>query len=114
MRIFKTRSQASEACRRGRVMVGDQVVKASREINISDHIVVRKPPVVYTYRVKGLIEKRVSAKIAMEYFEDLTSVDEINKLRIKETFFVQRERGAGRPTKKERRDLDRLKDDIDI
>jgi ribosome-associated heat shock protein Hsp15 len=109
VRIYKTRSQAAEACKKGRVLIDGHPVKASRNIKKGDTVVVRKLPVIYTYKVTGLIEKRVSAKMAVENYEDLTSVEELNKLKISDDFFIKRDRGTGRPTKKERRTLDKIK-----
>jgi ribosome-associated heat shock protein Hsp15 len=110
VRIFKTRNQSTEACRRGRVLVNGMPAKASKEMSIDDRITVRKPPVVYSYRVKELIERRVSAKLVPQYLEDLTSLEELDKLKVNEAFFFTRERGTGRPTKKDRRLMDKLKD----
>lgn len=109
VRIYKTRSQAAEACKKGRILIDGSPVKASKVVKLGDIVVVRKLPVIYTFKVAGLIGKRVSAKIAVENYEDLTSVEELNKLKINDDFFVKRERGTGRPTKKERRTLDKIK-----
>jgi ribosome-associated heat shock protein Hsp15 len=109
VRLYKTRSQAAEACKKGRILVDGNPVKASRIVKLGDMVVVRKLPVIYTYKVTGLIGKRVSAKIAVENYEDLTSVEELNKLKVNDDFFVKREKGTGRPTKKERRTLDKIK-----
>ncbi len=111
VRIFKTRSQASEACRKGRIIINGIQVKPSRDIKAGEIILIRKPPAVYTYKVKSLLQKRQSARLARECYEDLTSVEELNKLKINETLFFKRDRGAGRPTKKERRTLDKLRED---
>ncbi len=111
VRIYKTRSLATEACKKGRVIIDDVQVKPSREIKTGDIILVRKLPVIYTYKVKDVLEKRLSARLVQDYIEDLTSVEELNKLNINETIFVKRDRGTGRPTKKERRVIDRMKDD---
>jgi ribosome-associated heat shock protein Hsp15 len=111
VRIFKTRSQASEACRKGRIIINGIQVKPSRDIKAGEIILIRKPPAIYTYRVKSLVQKRLSALLARECYEDLTSVEELNKLKINETLFFKRDRGAGRPTKKERRTLDKLRGD---
>ena len=108
VRIFKTRTLASDACRKGRVLVNGLQAKSSKEIKPGDDVTVRKLPVIYNYKVKGIIEKRVSAKLVPDYLEDLTSLDELNKLNIKESFFIRREKGAGRPTKKDRRKIDKL------
>ncbi|MCG8700699.1 MAG: RNA-binding S4 domain-containing protein [Bacteroidales bacterium] len=109
MRIFKTRTMASDACRKSRVLVEGMPVKPSRDVSIDDVIIVRKPPVIHTFRVKNLVNNRLPAKKVPEYMEDLTSSDELDKLKVKETIVFYRERGTGRPTKKERRDIDRLK-----
>ena len=111
VRIFKTRSQASEACKKGRIIIGGIQVKPSRIVKTGEIIIIRKPPVVYTYKVKGLLQRRQSAKIAQEYYDDLTSVEELNKLQVKEKLFFSRGKGSGRPTKKERRILDKLRGD---
>jgi ribosome-associated heat shock protein Hsp15 len=111
VRIFKTRSQASEACKKGRVIINGIQVKPSRVIKAGEKVFIRKPPVVYTYKIRGLMQKRQSAKIAREYYEDLTSVEELNKLKINERLFFSRAKGTGRPTKKERRILDKLRGD---
>jgi len=106
MRIYKTRNQASEACRKGRILVNGMEAKPSRDIRINDILVVRRLPVIYTYKVLALTEHRQPAKIVRDFAEDLTSVDELNKLKVNNGFFVKRDRGTGRPTKKERRTLD--------
>lgn len=111
VRIYKTRSQASEACKKGRIIINGIQVKPSRVIKTGETIFIRKPPVVYTYRVKGLLQRRQSAKLAREYYEDLTSVEELNKLKINEKLFFSRVKGSGRPTKKERRIMDKLRGD---
>jgi ribosome-associated heat shock protein Hsp15 len=113
VRIFKTRSLASEACNKGRVIIDQEHVKPSRIVKLGDLVTVRKPPVIYSYRVTGLIKSRVSAPLAALNYEDITSVDELNKLLINDTIFVHREKGTGRPTKKERREIDRFVDDLE-
>lgn len=109
MRIFKTRSLATEACKKGRVFVNAQGVKPSRDIVVGDRITVRKLPVIYSYVVKGLSEKRMSAKLVPDFLEDVTSLEELDKLNVNEYIHSKRERGTGRPTKKERRQLDDLR-----
>jgi len=109
VRIFKTRSSASEACRRGKVMVNNMPVKPSRTIRINDIVSVRKPPVLFSYRVKGLLGKRLSARLVAEYVENITPESELEKLKVKDDFFIHRDKGAGRPTKKERRTIDRIR-----
>ena len=109
VRVFKTRSSASEACRRGKVLVNGAPVKPSRTLRVNDIVTVRRPPVLYSYRVKGLLSKRLSARLVTEYVEDIPPESEREKLKVKDTFFVHREKGAGRPTKKERRVMDRAR-----
>ena len=112
VRIYKTRTIATDVCRKGRVTMGDAPVKPSRMVNAGDVIQVRKAPVTYSYRVLDPIEKRVGARIVLNYVEDITPEDELQKLHSQDDFFVKRDRGAGRPTKKERRLLDNLQDDL--
>ncbi len=113
MRIFKTRTDATDACKRGRVKVNGIEAKPSREVKVSDMIEVRKLPVTYTYKVLQLISNRQPAKNVPLYIENLTPPEELEKLEIKHTtIFVTRERGTGRPTKKERRTIDKLMDEI--
>lgn len=109
VRLFKTRSLATEFCKSGRVLIGGVAVKPSRLVQPGDVLVIRKPPVNYSYRVEGLISKRVSAPLAAGYYTDLTPSEELDKLKnIQESAFFVRERGSGRPTKKDRRELDKL------
>ena len=110
VRIFKTRSQASEACKKGRVLIDEVQVKPSRVIKIGEIICVKRPPVTYQFKVKGLLGKRQSAKIVLDYVEDITAEEEKLKLEIKKfAGFELRDRGIGRPTKRERRLIDDLK-----
>lgn len=110
VRIFKTRSQASEACKKGRILIDDVQVKPSRVVKIGEIIYVKRPPVTYQYKVLGLLGKRQSAKVAAEYVEDITPEHEKEKLEIQRyTGFEIRDRGAGRPTKRERRLINELK-----
>lgn len=109
VRIFKSRSLATDECHRGRVMIGDEPVKPSRNIHIGDVIVVKKPPLTLTYQVTGLIEKRGSATLAAENVINLTPQEEFDRVRLAhESAFYVRDRGTGRPTKKDRRDLNKL------
>jgi len=114
VRIFKTRSIASEACKKGRIIINNVQVKPSRFISKDELIIVRKPPVTYTYRVIEPIENRVSAKLLTNYIEDLTPDEEKARLDVRLTGFTgNREKGSGRPTKKERRNLERFTGNID-
>lgn len=103
---------ASDACKKGRVIVEGQVAKASREVKVDDVIIVRKNPVIYTYRVKEIVEKRLPAKRVHEFCQDLTTAEELDKLKIQETIVFYRDRGTGRPTKKDRRDIDKMKNQV--
>jgi len=110
MRIFKTRSTASEACRKGRILINDHPVKPSKIVAENEIITVRKPPVTYIYKVIEPTENRVSAKFVPDYIDDLTPEEEKMKLRSGNSDWSWiREKGSGRPTKKERRDIDRLR-----
>ena len=110
VRLYKTRTLATEACKKGRVSMDDMPAKPSRTVTAGDVIQVRKMPVLYSYRIKDPIEKRVGAKIVDQYVEDITPQEELQKLEMQDDFFVKRDRGAGRPTKKERRLLDDISD----
>lgn len=110
VRIFKTRALAAEACKKGKVLVDDMPAKAARGVTSGDVIRVKKMPVIYAYRVKEPIEKRVGAKIVHMHVEDITPQEELDKLIMQDDFYIKRDRGAGRPTKKERRLLDGLSD----
>ncbi len=111
VRIFKTRNQATEACKKGRILIREQPVKPSRVLRINDIIQVKRPPVVYSYKVTGLLAKRLSARLVKDYIEDVTPEQELEKLKVRETFFISRDRGSGRPTKKERRIMDKLREE---
>ena len=109
VRIFKTRSDAAEACRTNRVTLNGSYTKPSREIKPGDTVTVRKTLVTYSFRVLALVSSRQGAKNVPEYMEDITPPEELNKLNVpRETIFVQRDRGMGRPTKRERREIDAL------
>ncbi|GHT63049.1 heat-shock protein Hsp15 [Bacteroidia bacterium] len=106
-RIFKTRTVALEACKKNRILVNDSPAKPSRMIRIGDIISVRKPPVTYSFKVLGLTSNRVGAKLVPEYLENITPPEQYEILNLQKiSGFVDREKGTGRPTKKERRDLD--------
>lgn len=109
IRVFKTRSEATDACKGGKIRVNGADTKPSKPVKVGDTIVARKGPVTYTYKVLQLIDKRQGAKLVPLYAENLTPEEEIAKLRAPvETFFLKRDRGAGRPTKKDRRQMEDL------
>lgn len=101
VRIYKTRSIASDECRKGRIFMNDLQVKPSRIILKDEIIVVKKPPVIYSYKVIEPIENRVSAKLVGQFIEDLTPSEEKAKLDMKQAVgVIFRDKGTGRPTKK--------------
>ena len=109
VRIFKTRSEATEACRKGHVIIGNFPVKPSREVHPGEIVKVRKNPIIRSFKIIDVTEKRVSVKLVPDYTEDITPFEELNILEMqKDMVWIIRERGTGRPTKKERRDLDDL------
>lgn len=112
MRIFKTRTIATEACKKGRVLMGDNPVKPSRMIKVDDIVKVRKPPVTYSFRVKALTENRLGAKLVPGYMENITPKSELDLLEVvKISGFIDRRKGLGRPTKREGRELSRFKEE---
>ncbi len=106
-RIFKTRTIAAEACKKNRVMINNVSVKASRMIKTGDVLQIRKPPITYSFKVLQLTEKRMGAKLVPEYLENVTPKEQYEILELnKISGFVDRAKGTGRPTKKDRRNLD--------
>lgn len=106
-RIFKTRSIASDACKKGKISVNGTPVKPSRTVKNGDVISVRKSPITYSFKLLQPIEKRVGAKLIPEIYQDMTTAEEYERLELSRiSGFVGRARGTGRPTKKERRELD--------
>lgn len=106
MRIFKTRTVATEACKKGRVLMGGVAVKPSRTIKEGDIINVRKPPVTYSFRVKALAQNRLGARLVPDYMENITPKSELDLLDVvRISGFIDRRKGLGRPTKREGRDL---------
>lgn len=109
IRVYKTRTEATDACKGGKVRVNGADTKPSKPVKPGDVIVARKGAVVYTYKVLELIDKRQCAKLVPQYAENQTPAEELAKLRAPvETFFLKRDRGAGRPTKKDRRQMEDL------
>ena len=105
--IFKTRSIASDACKNGRVTIGGVNMKPSRSVKVGDVVSVKKPPITYSFKVLKTIEQRVGAKLIPEIYENVTDPKQYELLEMSRiSGFVDRARGTGRPTKKERRALD--------
>ncbi|MDR0421788.1 MAG: RNA-binding S4 domain-containing protein [Proteiniphilum sp.] len=115
VRIFKTRTAASDACRKGRVMIGKVAVKPSRNIRAGEVVEVRKPPVTFAFKALALTDRRMNAARVPLFMENVTPPDryelpELNRI----AGFVDRQRGTGRPTKKERRDLEEFTGSFDF
>lgn len=106
-RIFKTRSIAADECKNGRVSIGGLKQKPSKMVKEGDVIEVRKPPITYSFRILKAIQNRVGAKLVPEVLENVTSPEQLELLEMNRiSGFIDRARGTGRPTKKERRELD--------
>lgn len=109
VRIFKTRTVATDACKKGRVSVGDVTAKPSRMVKVGDIVKVRKPPVTYWFKVLALTENRLGAKLVPGYMENITPASEMHLLdMVKISGFIDRRKGLGRPTKREGRELSRF------
>lgn len=107
VRIYKTRSIAAEACKKGHISIGDRTAKPAHNIRVGDIVNVKKAPITYSFRVLKCAENRVGAKLVPELMENITSQEQYEILEMsKISGFIDRQRGTGRPTKKERRDLD--------
>ena len=106
-RIFKTRSIAADACKNGRVTICGMGVKPSRMVKVGEVVAVKKPPVTYSFKILKTIEQRVGAKLLPEIYENVTTPDQYELLEMNRiSGFVDRARGTGRPTKKDRRQMD--------
>lgn len=115
MRVFKTRTIATDACKKGRVTMGTPAlaVKPSRTIVPGDIINVRKPPVTFTFRVKAVTQNRLGARLVPEYLENLTPKEQYDLLEVvKISGFIDRQKGLGRPTKREGRELSKFTDSM--
>lgn len=112
MRVFKTRTIATEACKKGRVTINGTPVKPSRTIKIGEIIEVRKPPITYTFKVLAIPNGRLGAKLVPEYLENLTPKSQYDLLEMSRiSGFVDRSKGLGRPTKREGRDLAKFREE---
>lgn len=113
VRVFKTRSIATDAVKKGRVEVNDVIVKPSRMLKVGDVVKVRKSPVTYSFRVIQLVQNRLRAKLVPEYMENITPKSELDILdMVRIAGFVDRRKGLGRPTKKEGRELEQFTSDL--
>lgn len=115
IRVFKTRTEATDACKGGKVKIGGVNAKPSRLVKTGETVEIRKGAVQYSYRIKQLTDHRLGAKLVPDFAENLTSQSELDKLKAPvETFFLKRDRGLGRPTKKDRRAMEEAWDRIDF
>lgn len=106
-RIYKTRTLAADACKNGRITINGAQTKPSRTVKVGDKVGVKKPPITYTFLVKQPIEKRVGAKLLPDILENVTTPEQYELLEMSRiSGFVDRARGTGRPTKKDRRAID--------
>lgn len=112
-RVFKTRTIAADAIKNGRVTIGGQNVKPSRMVKVGDVVDVKKPPIVYSFKILKTIEQRVGAKVIPEVYENVTAPEQYELLEMSRiSGFVDRARGTGRPTKKDRRSLENFLEDF--
>ena len=110
-RVYKTRTLASDACKNGRITIHGALAKPSRTVKVGDQVGVKKSTITYTFRVLQAIEKRVGAKLLPEVFENITPPEQYELLEMNQiSGFIDRARGTGRPTKKDRRALDDFAD----
>ena len=106
-RIFKTRTIAADACKNGRVTVDGQTLKPARTVKVGEVVSVKKPPITYSFKILNAIETRVGAKLISEVYENVTDPKQYELLEMSRiSGFIDRARGTGRPTKKDRRALD--------
>lgn len=111
VRLFKTRSLAADECKKNRVMINGSTVKSSRMVRVGDKVDIVRPPVTYSYKVLDVAEKRMGAKLVAGFIKDITTAEQIEVLEMsKLTHSLGRPKGSGRPTKRERRDIDKLMD----
>ncbi len=108
VRLYKTRTIATEACRGKHILLNNQAVKASANVRIGDKIEIKVPPIIRTFEVKSLLSNRVSAKLVPEYINETTPEEAFEELRLVRKTGSTREKGSGRPTKKERRQIDKF------
>ena len=107
VRLYKTRSLATEACKKGRILIQQVSVKPSRVVKVGDIIQIKQPPILYSFKVLAIAKNRMNAKLVPEFMQNITTADQLELIELgKIAAKTARERGTGRPTKKERRDID--------
>lgn len=116
VRLFKTRSLASEECKKGRVLINEQQVKSSRTLKAGEVFQVKRPPITYTYKVIQVADKRMGAKLVPGFLEDITTDDQKELLELQKiNVTLNRQKGLGRPTKRDRRKIEDFTDqDVDL
>jgi len=112
LRLFKTRCLASDICKKGKVFINNEKAKASKTVKENDHIKIVKAGITYEYIIKNIPKSRLNAKLVIEYLEDITAPEELERLQIIKASKItyNRPKGTGRPTKKDRRELNNLLD----
>lgn len=111
VRLFKTRSLAAEECKKNRVLINGSTVKSSRMVRVGDVLDIVKPPVTFSYKVLDLAQKRMGARLVSGFIKDITTAEQIEVLEMQKiSHSLGRPKGSGRPTKRERRDIDKLMD----
>jgi ribosome-associated heat shock protein Hsp15 len=114
VRLYKTRSKATEACRSGKVKVAEKNVRPAKPISVGDTFQLKKGPITYSFKVKNLLSSRVGAKLVDDYIENITTKEELEKLEMLKHSYTQfRSKGLGRPTKKDRRTIDAVDNDME-
>ncbi|HEY5591489.1 MAG TPA: S4 domain-containing protein [Paludibacter sp.] len=107
VRLFKTRTLAAEACKKGKVVVKDVQVKPSRNVKVGDVVSIKRNPFLFSFKVLALSENRMNAKLVVDFLQNVTTADQLEMIELaKLSGNMGRDRGTGRPTKKERRDLE--------
>lgn len=107
VRLFKTRTLAAEACKKGKVVIKDVQVKPSRNVKVGDVVSIKRNPFLFSFKVLALSENRMNAKLVVDFLQNVTTADQLEMIELaKLSGNMGRDRGTGRPTKKERRDLE--------
>lgn len=107
VRLFKTRSKATEACKKNRILINGAEAKASKEVRLGDKVMIKKGGIKFEYKVLDVLSKRIGAKLVPDYIKEITSIEEVEKLKLQQLAQkTYRNKGEGRPTKKDRRDME--------
>lgn len=107
VRLYKTRSKATEACKKNRILINETEAKPSKEVKVGDVILIKKSGIKFEYKVLETLSKRVGAKLVPDYLREITKIEELEKQKLQQLAQkTYRDKGSGRPTKKDRRDLE--------